>query len=55
MTLFDVYIKDTESGGYLAAEKRTMTPLEDMDGRDTLVVLVGEEADELSCGPQLVS
>ena len=55
VNLFDAYIKDTESGGCLAAEKRTMTPLEDMDGCDTLVVMVGDEAIELSCGPQLVN
>ena len=46
----DVYIKDTESCGCLAAKKRAMIPLEDMNGRDTLVVLVSDEASELSYG-----
>lgn len=54
LDLFDVYIKDTESCGCLAAEKRTMIPLEDMDGCNTLVALVGDETVKLSCSLQFV-
>ena len=49
LDLFDVYINDTKSCGCLAAEKRTVIPLEDMDGHNTQVVLKGDETIELSC------